>query len=231
MKRIFITVICILVAVDILQCSGGDSTRNPDLVAYWKFDDLTQNNETAPDATGNGHDGRVHGQKLVDGVIGKAMLFEGLDQIVETGDLGLKAPATVAFWLKTDDLFRDRHFFSQTEGSKKQAGALRLDGVQVEVWDGSEWQALINRDMRIKTWMHIAVVFDLGGKTLGYLNGDRQRLTKCGFDFDGVKAAIGAPFIGETGNSYTGELDDFRIYSRALSEDDIKALYMQGANR
>ena len=211
----------------IVQCSGGKTTRDPDLAAYWKFDELSQNNEMTPDVSGNGHDGRVHGQTLVDGVLGQAMLFEGLDQIVDTGDLGLTAPATVTFWFKTDDLIRDRHLLSQTAGPENQAGALRLDGVQVEVWDGSEWQVLINRDMRIKTWMHVAVVFEQDGKTSGYLNGERQRLAKCGFDFKGVNAAIGAPFLGDRGNPYTGEMDDFRMYSKALSEDEIKTLFIQ----
>ena len=100
-----------------------------------------------------------------------------------------------------------------------------LDGVQIEVWNGKEWQVLIDRQMKIKQWMHVTVVFEADGKTSGYLNGDRQHLARSGCDFKGVKSAIGAKFLNETGNTYTGCMDDFRIYSKALSQDEIKAIY------
>lgn len=210
-----------------LNCSGNTPVQESGLAAHWKFDELTQNDRMTPDASGNSRHGGIHGQQLVEGIIGQAMKFEGLDQIVEAGDLGLTAPASISFWFRTDDLFRDRRLFSQVEGADSQAGALRLDGVQVEVWDGKEWQVLIDRQMKIKEWMHVAVVFEPDGKTSGCLNGDRQHLVRCGFDFNGVKAAIGAKFLNETGNTYTGCMDDFRIYSRALSGEEIKSLYSE----
>jgi len=225
MTKLFLPAIIIMTVILSLHCSGKIPVHDPDIVAYWKFDELTQNGEMTPDASGNGHHGRVHGQQLVDGIIGGAMKFEGLDQIVEVGDFELSASATIVFWIKTHDLFRDRRLFSQIEGTEGQAGALRLDGVQVEVWDGSEWQVLIDRHMKINEWMHIAVVYEENGKTSGYLNGSRQHLVRSGFEFSGVKAAIGAKFMKETGNVYTGCMDDFRVYSKALSGDEIKAIY------
>ena len=225
MTRLYIPLLIILTVALQVNCSGNTPVQESGLAAHWKFDQLTQNNGMTPDASGNGHHGAIRGQQLVEGVIGSALKFEGLDQIVETGDLGLSAPASIVFWFKTDDLFRDRRLFSQVEGAESQAGALRLDGVQIEVWDGTEWQVLIDRQMKIKQWIHIAVVFDADGKTSGYLNGDRQHLARCAFDFKGVKAAIGAKFLNETGNTYTGCMDDFRIYSKALSPDEITTLY------
>ena len=227
MARLYIASMIIIVAALHGNCTGNKPEQESGFYAYWKFDELTQNNELTPDTSGNDRHGSIHGQQLVEGIIGSAMKFEGLDQIVETGDIGLSAPATVAFWFKTDDLIHDRRLFSQLEGAESQAGALRLDGVQVEVWDGTEWQVLIDHQMKIKEWMHVAVVFEPDGKTHGYLNGGRQHLVQCGFDFNGVKAAIGAKFLNETGNTYTGCMDDFRIYSRALSVDEIKSLYSE----
>ena len=227
MKRLYISIIIVLAAAIFGNCFGKTSVQESGLKAHWNFEELTQNNVKTPDTSGNGLHGRIHGQKLVEGIIGSAMKFEGLDQIVEIGDLGLHAPATVAFWFKTDDLFRDRRLFSQVEGAESQAGALRLDGVQVEVWDGTDWQVLIDHQMKIKEWMHLAVVFEPDGKTYGYLNGKRQHLVRCSFDFNGVKAAIGAPFLNKTGNTFTGCIDDFRIYSQALSTDEIRSLYLK----
>jgi len=225
MTRSYIPVLLILTAALLGNCTGNAPVEESGLAAHWKFDELTENGTMTPDSSGNGHHGQIHGQQLVEGIIGSALQFEGLDQIVDIGDPGLSAPATVTFWFRTVDLFRDRRLFSQVEGGESLAGALRLDGVQVEVWDGAEWKILIDRQMKIKEWMHVAVVFEPEGKTHGYLNGDRQHLVKSGFDFNGVKAAIGAPFLNETGNPYTGCMDDFRLYSRALSMDEIHSLY------
>jgi hypothetical protein len=81
--------------------------------------------------------------------------------------------------------------------------------------------------MKIRKWMHLAVVFEPDGKTSGYLNGSRQHLVRCSFDYNGVKAAIGGKFLNESGNTFTGCMDDFRLYSRILSADEIKSLHSQ----
>ena len=222
----FLTATMLILAIAVnLNCSEQKPVPDQALAAYWKFDELTQNNRMTPDTSGNGHDGLVHGQSLVKGINGSAMQFEGYDQIVEVGDLGLKAPTTLSFWVKTNDVFHDRRLFSQMEGSENQSGALRFDGTQVEVWDGSTWQVLIDHNVRINTWIHVAVVYDENGKTYGFLNGERQHLVRSGFDFTGVRAAIGGKFQGTTGNEYIGLMDDFRVYGKTLNENEIKSLY------
>ena len=225
MSRLFVTTVVLLIFLANVNCTGEKPAADRGLAGYWKFDELTQNGETTPDASGSGHHGRVHGQALVEGVISRALKFEGYDQIVEVGDLRLKAPAAVAFRVKTSDIFTDRRLFSQLEGAENQAGALRFDGTRVEVWDGAEWRALISRKVKINKWMHISVVFEENGKTTGYLDGERQHIVRSGFDFDGVKAGIGAKFLGTVGNEFIGLMDDFRVYGRALGEDEIIGLY------
>jgi len=226
MNKFFMLFLFIIVASVSVSFSENRPAIDSDLVGHWKFDELSQNSETTPDASGNGHHGRIHGQSLVKGIIGSAMEFEGYDQIVEIGNLNLNAPATVAFWVKTNDVFHERMLFSQMEGTENQAGVLRFDGTQIEVWDGSNWLVLIDHYIRINKWLHIAVVFNENGKTSGFLNGERQHLVRCGFDFSNVKAAIGSKFHGKSGNVFTGKMDDFRIYRKALSGNEINSLYV-----
>jgi hypothetical protein len=224
MNRTCILLLIVLVALFNIDCSGSGTGVTRELAAHWAFDELAAGDSETPDSSGNNHHGRIFGQTLVPGIIGKAMIFEGYDQIVNVGNLGLNAPATVTFWVKTHDVFRDRRIMSQLDGTEKQAGALRFDGTCVEVWDGTEWQALIDRRVKINTWMHIAVVFEDGGRTAGYLDGERQHLVRSDFDYDGVSAGIGSPFLGESGNNFTGMLDDFRIYGTALTSEEIHAI-------
>ena len=227
MKKICTAAARILAVVLIAGCSGQKpdvETAGRNLVGHWKFDELTDNNTKTPDSSGNARHARIKGQVLVKGVSGSALRFGGYDQIVELGDLKLTAPATVAFWIKTNDLFRNRRLLSQKTGDANRAGALRIDGSRFEIWDGESWQTLLDRNLRIKEWMHIAVVFEEDGKTFGYLNGERQHLVRCGFDYDGVDAAVGAQFPEGEGNLFTGDMDDLRLYASSLAEEDIALL-------
>ena len=230
MKRLCTAVAGILAVVLIAGCSGQKSdvaNVGQYLVGHWKFDELSDNNTRTPDSSGNARHVRINGQVLVKGVSGSALRFGGYDQIVELGDLKLTGPVTVAFWIKTNDLFRDRRLLSQKTNDANRAGALRIDGSRVEIWDGESWQTLIDRNLRIKEWLHIAVVFEEDGKTSGYLNGERQHLVRCSFDFDGVDAAVGAQFPEDEGNLFTGDMDDLRIYASALAKEDIARLFSE----
>lgn len=198
-----------------------------DLVLHLTFDELSADGTSAPDVSGQGRQVRLHGQRLVDGVLGKALQFDGYpDQVVALGDLKLRAPATVMLWFKTRDLVNDRCLLSQAAGPATQAGALRLQG-QIDVRDRQQWQGVVTHDLRHDTWTHLAVVFDASGQATAYLNGKAQEPVKAGFDFDGVPATLGGPFLGQHGFPFTGELDDVRWYRRALPAGEIQSIYRQ----
>ena len=71
-------------------------------------------------------------------------------------------------------------------------------------------------------WQHVAVVYEADGTVTGYLNGKKSQTAYSAFDFAGVKAGIGAPYLNYA-VPFEGDLDDFRIHNRALGEKDIKA--------
>ena len=68
---LFILLLCISTATAI--------DLEKDLVAYYSFDD-----GTAKDNSGNGNDGVIYGAKVVDGIKGKALYFDGIDDRVRT---------------------------------------------------------------------------------------------------------------------------------------------------
>lgn len=203
---------------------GNTARAENDLLLHLPFDELSADGATAPDASGHGRQVKLHGQTLVEGIAGKALHFDGFPgQVVELGDLKRRAPATVAVWFKTRDLVNDRRLLSQAEGPVTQTGMLRLMG-QVEV-GGPEWVGLVTHGLRHNTWTHLAVVFSADGQATGYLNGQAQEPVKAGFDFDGVAATLGGQFLGQHGAEFTGDLDDFRLYGRALSAQEVGDLY------
>jgi len=193
------------------------------LYRHYKFDKLIEKGAGTPDASANKAHARLSGQELCKGVIGKALRFKAGHKGVVLGDLGLRAPATLCFWVKTDSAQAGR-ILSQLEGPTTQSGSLRLAGASLQAWNVQGWPVAVNGLSNKGVWQHVAVVYKADGTVTGYLNGRKANTVKGGFDFRGIKAAIGAPFLGRHGRPFTGALDDLRIYSGALKEKEIKAM-------
>lgn len=87
------------------------------------------------------------------------------------------------------------------------------------------------------TWNQIIGVFDgtqtgNANRMIIYLNGVQQTLSfgawtvpATSYNMAGFGQNIGMYDLGPTTSGYTGSLDDFRIYNRALSATEIQALY------
>jgi hypothetical protein len=203
--------------------SGPAKPRKP-TYWHWPFDELIENRAATPDASPNKVHIRLSGQELCEGVVGKALRFDAGNKGIGIGDLGLRAPATLSFWLKAESSKADRRILSQLEGPTTQSGCLRLIEGSLQVWNAQGWPVVVDGLNDKDGWQHVAVVYEADGTVTGYRNGKKAKATRSAFDFAGVKAAIGAPFLGQYGLPFIGVLDDFRIHNRALGEKDIKAI-------
>jgi hypothetical protein len=192
---------------------------------HWPFDELVDKGAATPDVSTNQAHARLSGQELCEGVVGKALQFKAGNKGVVLGDLGIQAPATLSFWLKTESSQTDGRILSQLEGATTHAGALRLVGGTLQIWNGTTWLTAVDGLNDKGIWQHVAVVFKEDGTATAYLNGKQANTFQSAFDFKGVTAGIGAPFLGQYGTPFAGVLDDFRITSRALNDGEIKTLY------
>ena len=191
---------------------------------HWPFDELVENGATTPDASPNKVHARLSGQELCKGVVGKALRFKAGNKGIGIGDLGLQAPATLCFWLKAERSKTDRRILSQLDSRAGQSGCLRLIDGSLQVWNAKGWPVVVDGLGDTDGWQHVAVVYEEDGVVTGYLNGKKSHTANSRFDFQRVKAAIGAPYLGRYGSPFEGALDDFRIYSGALKEKEIKAM-------
>jgi hypothetical protein len=74
-------------------------------------------------------------------------------------------------------------------------------------------------------WKHVAVTFD--GTTLtGYLDGQKTESSEATFTLQGVPLAVAQIHNGE--NYFEGQVDDLRIYARALTDKEVADLAKQG---
>ena len=202
------------------------------LVAWWKFDEGS--GSAANDASGNNLHGTIAGDPTwVDGVAGKALKFDGDGDYVDLGNdsrFNLTRQITVAAWIKVnafdcewqaiinkgDGSWRLQR--NGTEGSIEFActGAF-VPGAQV----GSLFGMAGVDDGR---WHHIAGTYD-GSKICLYVDGklDVSSEAEGAIEVNQYNLFIGAN-AEKPDRNFKGSIDDVRIYSYALSAEEVKAI-------
>ena len=230
-----ICAVLFLVFVLLMACSGTAHAQCPalnslGLVMHWKLDETAGTAVT--DATGNIPDGTVTGGSptwlpaggVIDGALRTATtdsisapspnaILDGLDDVI-----------TFALWVKDN-------------GSNAWGPALRKLNNGVSGWQLERNNATNDADLRVDTsagssqawmdlpnvydgsWHHVAIVLD-NGNAWGYVDGVEVDSTTYNH---GNGFGTTDPLLLITG--FAGDRDDVRIYNRALSADEIAALY------
>lgn len=171
------------------------------LVGHWTFDGPTMYTNVG-DSSGQGNNGVLVGQNSTTtaiGRLGQALAFDGTDDYVNVGNTA-ETVRTVAFWMRADDTT-----------SRK---IINIDGTdQIELNGSNEVVA---------TSFPSATVYVDGQTGSATIDGDWHHVVVT--DSTGVSASsfeIGRVSTGY----YDGILDDVRIYTRALSIDEVQRLY------
>ena len=187
------------------------------LVGAWLFDG------NAKDASENGKDGKLeNGPTFVAGEIGQALKFAGGkagNDRVNLGNLGLapSGTATLVFWAKPAGAVLDDRMISNMNGPAVPAFSIRFAPPKVEFW-GSTWQPIIPK-FEDNQWGHYAFVFDDKTNVTGYYNGKKGLTVKDNFAFTDI--GIGANFIGQWGQHFTGLMDEMAFFNVALTQDEV----------
>jgi hypothetical protein len=90
-----------LICLFTLSVLGMAANTSADLIAHWQFDETS--GSIAHDASGNGNDGTLKGDpQWVSGRIGGAIEFDGVDDYVDVGSVGISGTVqrTMAGWVK-----------------------------------------------------------------------------------------------------------------------------------
>ncbi|MCA9038197.1 MAG: cadherin domain-containing protein, partial [Planctomycetaceae bacterium] len=163
---------------------------------------------------------------------GEVLSLDGVDDYVSiSGRFSDPTNVTLAAWVYVDSADTNgSHVLSL--GNSVVLGVDRPnggEGVQGFFYDGSTYQATTSGIFIADTgWQHIAYVFDDANdlQTL-YINGTavaENRLT-AGISYTlGANSRIGGNATGTTTFDFDGLIDDARVYTRALSADEIAAL-------
>jgi hypothetical protein len=200
---------------------------DPDLVGWWTFDEGM--GTTAVDWSGHGNHGTMVGSlQRGDGYFGDALAFDG-SSYVNCGrgvTLDIRDAITVTCWIKVasftnsweailakgDDSYRMSR--SATTGNSIHFGCNGPTGGNLDA------ATTVTGDK----WHHVALVYD-GTDKIVYIDGvEDARVASTGQ----INASTYDLYIGansqQAGRFLKGLVDDVRIYSRALSEEDLQAV-------
>ena len=208
------------------------------LVGWWKLDEGS--GVSAVDSGGSNTGGLSGGPTWVAGKRGEAVSFDGVDDLIGWGSYTTESTTyTVAVWYKSDSNGATQIIFSRGDSDLcfyNPAFRTSADGLTLTVAEsGCAGAGIIgNYSIAIGVWNHIVLTRSTNTAIL-YLNGQLQTTDNAqpvvGTGAGRIRA--GAQFSTATGNGFfaKGTIDDVRIYNRALTQTEIKAIYMSGSPR
>jgi hypothetical protein len=217
------------------------------LETSWKFDE--PGGRRAVDSSDQHLDGVFHNEPTrVAGVHGRAASFDGKSDYVDFGNataFRLVGSMTISAWIKAtsnpiDDAAIVSNFYHNLDyGLGYQLDTTvdrgpRVIGFKLADACGNVMVRYGATPLLVDRWYHVAGVYDPRAKTIDvYLNGQPD---------DGFLSGPVSPrrrstrmplYVGRrsdrSGFAFAGDIDDVRIYSRALTKDEI-ALAMDGTD-
>lgn len=214
-------------------------------VGHWKLDEAS--GVTVSDSSARGHSGKLEkGDTWVEGRSGKAVALDGQDDFVRIArTAALESTAvTVALWIKRNGAQSSWATLVKKTWKNNSAPTYGSWGLQLNPrGEGSDKVAFVTgaapgthfitsqaEAVPDGTWVHVAGVYDPAGQTPKkrlFVNGalvasadeDRPML------YDATPT--GDLYFGQSGAGaeyFKGALDDIRVYPRALSDAQVKAL-------
>ncbi|MDT8301000.1 MAG: LamG domain-containing protein [Sedimentisphaerales bacterium] len=219
---------------------AGERAVDPSLVIYYDFDEVS---DIVADQSGKGHDGVVMGAVTAepDGKIGGAANF------TSGGYLDLDGPSfpaediptsaiTLAAWIKMANTGGDHEIFNARASDEtwilhpepKSSGDIRW---LLRSYGGTTIFQIRTGTVTWDQWLHFAGTYDKeSGMAALYINGEliEEMVVENPADIAG-DWGLGAR-VGKTiddARPFTGLMDEFRMYTRALSQNEILEV-MQG---
>ena len=183
---------------------------------------------TTADATGNGHTGSIVGATwTAAGKNGNALSFNGTSNLVsiaDAPDLDLTAALTVEAWVRPTTVSGWRtvvlkeapgslaYALYANDNTARPASYVNTGGVDIEATGSAA--------LAVNTWTHLAMTYD-GSNMRLYVNGGQAgiRALSGGVRISGNPLSVGGNNIWS--EWFAGQIDDVRIYNRALSATEI----------
>ena len=211
------------------------------LVGYWPLDG------DALDASGNDLHGTISGKVTPapdrQGYADSAMSFTGAADcyisVADTPKLQITGEMTLAAWVFLDKTNANNgRIIAKSGGSGARAWSLNVEASSGGVTNPATFQVAVNGTTNLSArdtkplptdqWVHMAGVYRPGEVMEVYVNGELRGTNTTGIPGSQYSNNNLAVFIGSrnacTNCSWMGKIDEARVYSRALSAEELKEL-------
>lgn len=220
-----------------MAAKGSNSSG---LVGWWTFDNTDTTATRVFDKSTSNNNGTLTGtKKVAPGVMGQAFSFDGTSNYVTTdANIGITGSAsrTVTFWMKPSTLQGTQVLFSFGITGCYNLFQLLYDIVNEGLYaqnycvDASGHTSTITRGK----WNFVALTFS-NPTVKVYINGNSTPDINASLGTVNTGASplkIGVSANDVNGYSkFNGDMDDFRVYNRALSVSEIAAIYQLGSRK
>ena len=217
------------------------------LVGLWSFNGADVSGTTAYDRSGQGNNGTLtNGPTVTTGKIGQALRFDGSNDYVSLGSYRAgvtKNASTVSYvaWVRPTAFEDYANFYRESTNSNtfwrftcgfRSTGKPVCGGRAPDSQSLAEWRG--NTAVSLNEWHHFAATVDVPTDTVQiYIDGVLQTneangtFTNAVFDnTDSHSISIGSTSAAT--ERFNGDIDEVRVYNRALSATEIWNLYQAG---
>ena len=211
---------------------------DPNLVGWWKFDETS--GKTAADSSRHGRKGTLKGglsfdNNSAEGRIGRALKLNGDDYVEITKYKGVTGtrPRSVSTWIKTKSSRGEITSWGADDYGKMWIYGFIRGRIGITPSGGYLY---INAETHDDKWHHVAVMVrqaelpNLHDDVKHYLDGEPAEIHDIGL-LDLWPIDTGKEIDVRIGRRFNGLLDDVRIYDRALSDEEVKALFRLRSGR
>lgn len=208
---------------------------NLGLVGYWPMDD--GGGAVAGDMSGNGNNGTITGGTWTNGKRGGALSFDGSSSkviIPNSSSLNISGSAiTVSVWFKTSSLSGKKILLNKGSYGYHWNYGIGFNDSNLMFRHNNGDIISTAVSVSLNTWHNFTAVYS-GGNDYYYFDGvlvDTKSDGGWAEQTGNKQLTIGAAYtFGTDGYSklFNGQLDDVRIYNRALTATEISKLYSSG---
>ena len=232
-KFIFLYVLLLLQVSPIT----GDFTQSPSpsipgLITYWSFDHI-QNNLVFDDSNNNAT-GNLVNTTITNGISGNALSFNGVDSyiLLNASSLPSFQTFTVAFWFRASNSNTMAQLFGLQNDFYEDFGLLinkTNSGFFTWVMYENKWVGGLGTTFNdYNTWHFFAFTYSGNNITIFFDQSQYIQFT----DLLPLSLFPEPLLFGISKNatglmdSFSGSLDEIRIYNRVLSNDEVHSLYL-----
>ena len=208
-------------------------------VGFWTFDTSGISGNTFLDSSGNGNNAVCTAVTSVAGVVNQAGAFNGTSSSCSVStdtSMLLANNVSLYVWVHTTNASRYESLISTYNASGSESnyllrttpsGTLSLKIGGTNMTGGNSFEALDSRKINDGKWHQVAAVLQIGTGVTFYVDGVAAPLVAANIV---ARASAFLLTFGTTswtpyGNDFTGDMDQLRIYNRALAASEVAGLY------